>query len=104
MRSAHLVCLMRSAHLAGRTRFPHLGGAPRFLDLAAAGESQGVGCDVFGDHAARADARTVANRDRSHERDVGTDEDMGADRGAVFGVTVVVTGDRPGADIGAGAD
>ncbi len=79
-------------------------GAAGFLHLAGAGEGEGVGGDVFGDDAARADDRAIANGDWGDQGDVRADEGIRADGGAVLGATIVIAGDGARTDIGARAD
>src|SRR2546422_10131296 len=95
---------------------PHTRLPPLSLLLAVAGRVAGdvllrdarhgerVGRDVLGDRRAGADDRTVSDRDRRDELDVGADEDVLPDRRPVLREAVVVTRDDARADVRALAD
>ena len=82
----------------------YLGGPSFPLLLRAARQRQGIGRDVLGDDAARADIGALADLDRRHQRGVGADKGAGADLGAMLVEAVIVAGDGAGADISARAD
>ena len=68
--------------------------------MGRAGNGQGIGGDILGDHTAGADQRAVADLDRCDQGDVGTDESAFSDVGVVLGKTIVIAGDGAGADVG----
>src|SRR6516165_6676965 len=72
--------------------------------LAAAAKRQGLGRHVLRDHRAGTDIGALPDLDRRHQRRVRANEGATADVGAVLGGTVVIAGDRAGADIGIGAN
>src|SRR5690606_27640572 len=72
--------------------------------LAAAGNRQSVGLNVLRHHAAGGDHGAVTDLHRRHQGRIRADEGAGADIGVILAETVVVAGDRAGADIGFGTD
>src|SRR5258708_476040 len=80
------------------------GGPVGFGGLAAAGDAEGVGWDVFSDYGAGGDVGAVAKFYGSDEDGVTAYEDAVADGGGMFGEAVVIAGDGAGADVGFGAD
>ncbi len=56
---------------------------------------------VLGEHRPRPDGGLLADRDRRHQRAVGTDEGARSDHGAVLAEPIVVASDGPGADVAA---
>src|SRR5262245_55574652 len=77
-------------------------GAAGHLPLLAALHRKRVAFDFFRYDAAGADIGAVLDLHGSDEGAIRADENLGADVGEVLVETVVVAGDRAGADIGAG--
>src|SRR6266542_7107392 len=77
---------------------------PLLRHLPRVAEREGTGGDGLGDDRAGRDVGAVADLDRRDEDRIGADEGSGADPGGVLPLAVVVAGDRPGADVRAGAD
>lgn len=74
---------------------------PTFLnDLAAARHRQGVGRHVRRDDRPGPDISALPDSGRRHQRGVGADEGVLADRAAILGTAVVIAGDRAGVDEG----
>ena len=69
-----------------------------------AGHGQHIGRRILGNDAASADGRALAHLDRSNQHDVRPDADIVADLGPVLVGTIVVGGDRAGADVDSAAD
>ena len=79
-------------------------GAAGLVDLRRARQGKRVGRHIAGDDAAGGDDRPGADRNRRHKRGVGADKSALPDCRARFVNTVIIAGDRPGADIGPGPD
>src|ERR1700712_1731204 len=76
-----------------------------FLDhLAGTAERESVCRNIVGNDRAGPNIRAVAYRNRRDQGRIDPDEGALPDRGAVLGETVVIAGDRAGADIGTGPD
>ena len=60
--------------------------------------------DVLRHDRSRARPCPVPNLDRGNEHCVRADEDVLADLGGVFFLTIIIAGDRPRSDVGVGAD
>src|SRR5437870_1435012 len=79
---------------------PRLPRRPAVLDdLLGASHGKGSWRDVLRDCGARSDVGALANGDGRHQARVGPDEGVVVDPRLVLGDSVVVAGDRPGADV-----
>src|ERR1700752_617730 len=80
------------------------GGPAGKAPFLAASDGQFVGGDILGNNRAGADDRARADADRGYQRRVGADESPRTDFGPVLSVTIIIAGDRAGADVGPLAD
>src|SRR2546425_10049284 len=85
--------------------FLGLARRPSLLDdLGRPPHRQGAGRHILRDRRARADVGALADGDRRHQARVGPDEGAVVDLRLVLGDSIIVAGDRPGADVDIFAD
>src|SRR6266851_5819836 len=76
----------------------------RFVDLAAAGDSQSIGGDIFRDGRTCGDVRAITDAHGRDQGGIAADENFAADRGRILVEAVVIAGNRARADVALGSD
>src|SRR5580704_18837036 len=79
--------------------FAATGGPPGFVRLATTRDGERIGGNIVGEDGAGGNVGTVADAQGRNERRVASDENTPADCGRMLGHSVVIAGDRSGADI-----